>query len=344
MYKLIFFGLVFNMTICYSQNVIEIEQPEITDEIEILFTELRANRDSGFYKGIEILENGLKRAKTDFETYKIVLNLGFLYTKTEQFDKCLDTWLAANKKGICFEFQVSNDPDPFYLSAYKDNKRFTDFIERNDSLLVDISNDAKAEYFVNLPINYDKTKKYPVIIILHGGVGSYYRTFENWQSDLIKNDFISVYPQGQEIKGSFARRYGDSGIDDITMIYTQVIRRYSVDTTSLILAGQSAGGALSLGLANNKLFSKGLLLAFPVKPGDFDIQRAESLKASSVRVFMICGEQDKYFYSGQLELSRLLDSAKVDNKFIKYPNLGHDFPDDFNMQIDQGLKYILDTN
>ena len=43
----------------------------------------------------------------------------------------------------------------------------------------------------------------------------------------------------------------------------------------------------------------------------------------------------------KLALSRLLDSVEVENKFIKYPNLGHRFPDDFRFQIDQGLKYIL---
>lgn len=343
MHKLIFIYLILITHFAYSQNVVEVNKPEIDEEIEILFADFKANRDSGFYKGIEILENGMQKAKTDFAVYKIAINLGFLYTKTEQFDKCLDMWFAASKKGICFNFQMSDNPYPPYLSNYKDNIRFTDFIARNDSLLIEISNNAKAEYFVNLPLMYDKSQKYPVMIILHGGVGSYYRTYMNWQSGLIKTDFISVYPQGRDIKGSFGRRYGDSGIDDITQIYEQVIANYSVDTTSLILAGQSAGGALSLGLINNGLHAKGLLLAFPVKPGDFDMQRAENLKESSMRVVMICGEQDKYFYSGQLELASLLDSARVENKFVNYPNLGHGFPDDFKLQIDQGLIFILDA-
>ena len=182
-----------------------------------------------------------------------------------------------------------------------------------------------------------------MIIILHGGYGSFYKTFEDWQSDFIQNDFIAVYSQGRDVKGSFVRRYGSSGINDINQIFEQVIAKYSVDTTSLILAGQSAGGALSLGLVNNGLFSKGLLLAFPVKPDNFDIQRAEKLRESSVRVFMICGAQDKYFYSGQLELASLLDRAKVENKFVKYPNLGHEFPDDFGHQINQGLLFILNA-
>lgn len=65
MHKLIFLGLIFNVIICYSQNVREVEPPELSDEIEILFTELKASKDTGFYKGIEILENGLKIAQND---------------------------------------------------------------------------------------------------------------------------------------------------------------------------------------------------------------------------------------------------------------------------------------
>jgi len=343
MHKLIFLGLIFNITICHGQNVIEVEQPELNDELEIIFTELKASRDSSFYTGIEILEEGLEQVDDDYGLYKIALNLGFLYTQTKQFGKCLDMWNAANKKGICFDFRVGDNFYPSYLSAYRDNSRFIEFIASNDSLLAALSIDAKADYFVKLPLGYDKSKKYPVIIILHGGVGTYYRTYENWKSDFIDNDFVSVYAQGREIKGSFARGYGKNGISDIEMIYKEVIENYSVDTTSLVLAGQSAGGGLSLRLINNNLLAKGIFLAFPTKPKDFDIQKAKSLQESSVRVVMICGEQDKRFYPGQLEIFRLLDSVEVENKFIKYPNLGHEFPNDFDSQLDQGLNYILDN-
>lgn len=325
----------------FLQNPIEVDKSEITKEIVNLFADLKTNRDSGFYKSIELLEAGIKRTGNNFDTYKISLNLGFFYTKTEQFDTCLDMWFAANRKGICFNFIVGDNSYPSYLSAYKDNSRFADFIKKNDSLLVDISKNEKAKYFVTLPVNYDKAQKYPMIIILHGGFGNYYRTFEDWQSDLIKNIFIAIYPQGREVKSSFISRYGKYGMDDIAMIYKQVIEKYSVDTSSFILAGQSAGGALSLELANNKLKSAGLLLAFPVKPRSFDIQKAERLKEASMCIIMICGEQDKNFYAGQLELSRLLDCAEVENRFIKYSNLGHGFPADFNIQIDRGLNYIL---
>lgn len=300
-----------------------------------------SKKDSGFYTAIDILEHGLKSVDTDFEIYKITFNLGFLYTQTNQFDKCLDMWMSANRQGICYNYHFGNNPSPDYLNSYKGNIRFLEFIRKNDSLLNEISSDPKTEYFVYVPTGYDKSHKYPLVIVMHGGVGNFYRTFENWQSKTIMNKFISVYPQGRYMKDSFFRSYGNERIEDISEIYSQVKNRYSVDTSLVILAGQSAGGALSLGLINGQIQAKGLLLAFPVKPSNFDISRAQRLRNSATRIFMICREQDKSFYPGQVELSTLLDSAKVENRFISYPNLGHEFPENFDYQIDMGLEYIL---
>ena len=342
MHKLFILVLFFNVTVCYPQSVLEADKPFITGDLGMLFSALEANRDSGFYKAIEILENGLNNAKTNYEIYRIAVNLGFLYTKTGQFDKCLDMFDAANRKGICFDFYPGNNPFPPYLSDYKENKRFAGFMIINDSLREVLSANTQAEYFVALPAGYDKSEKYPLLIVLHGGLGNYYGIYENWQSDLVRKSFITVYIQGRELKGSFTFSYGNNGMDDVTKVYHEVIEKYPADTTSVILAGQSAGAELALNLTNSRIPAKGLFLAFPVKPADFDIYRAQMLKKAAVKTYMIFGEQDRQFYPGQSELSNLLDSAKVKNRVIKYPDLGHDFPDDFDKQLDIGLTFLLE--
>lgn len=344
MHKLIIISLLFNVVVSYSQNVREVSKPEMSEYLDSLFSELRSKKDSGFYPAINILEKGLKYANTDYKIHKITFNLGALYTITGQFDKCIDMWLSMNNKGIYYDFQFGDNHFPYYLKAYKGNNRFLNFIQRNDSLRNKLSAESKAEYFVTLPPGYDKSVKYPLIIVLHGGIDNYYSTFENWHTERINNNFIAVYPQGRDIKGSFSRSYGKNGVDDITDIYYQVIKKYSVDTTAVVLAGQSAGGALSFELISGHIKARGLLLAFPVKPGDFNATGAQNLKSTSSRIYMICGELDRDFYQGQLELSNLLNDAKVENVVIKYPNLGHDFPSDFDIQIDKGLTFIMDNS
>lgn len=341
MHKLIIIALILSCSISFPQSVEEVQKPQTSEFIESLFKDLRAKRDSGFSVAVRILEKGLEQAETEYEIHKITLNLSFLYTKTEQFDKCIDMWIWANKQGVCYNFELGKYPEPEYIVLYQDNPRFKRFLNSNDSSLKTISQNSKAQYFVEMPIDFDDSIRYPTVIIMHGGIGSFYNTFQNWQSDLIRNQCIAVYTQGREMKGTIFRSYGSNGLNDIKEIYRQVSNNYPVDMSKVILAGQSAGGAMSLALANGEIKAKGVFLAFPVKPGDFDITQAYQLRNDSTRVYMICGEQDKYFYSGQVELGELLDNAGVDNEFIKYPRLGHRFPKDFTAQVDKGLEFLL---
>ena len=124
----------------------------------------------------------------EYEKYKIIFNLGYLYAATKQYDKSIDMWLSANEEGIIFPFIIKKDNEfPPYLSEYSDNKRFQDFIILNDSLKISAAKNSKAEYFVNLPVNFNPDNKYPLIIILHGGIGNNYATYINWDSKKIKN-------------------------------------------------------------------------------------------------------------------------------------------------------------
>jgi predicted esterase len=325
----------------FGQNIVEVKRFEFSNEFKVTSMKARQYQDSNIYKKIEILEKGLITLKSNYEKYRIIFNtLGPNYTTTKQFDKAIDLWISANKEGIFFPFEYDKDNFwPPYISEYQNNKRFEDFLVINDSLKKSLASNLKAEYFVNLPNNYNPNTKYPMIIILHGGIGDNNMVFEKWDSKVIKNDFISVYPHGCIAEGSYTYRFGQSGMKDLKDIYSQVISKYSVDTSKIILAGQSDGGRLSIQLAYNDIPIKGLFLAFPVIPDDFNDKRAIYLKKRYTKIFVLCGDKDN-FHSGQQHLSKILDNVKVDNKFIIYPDLGHNFPSDFPEQLEKGLLYL----
>jgi predicted esterase len=341
MRKFITLLMIINTCIVFGQNVVEVKRIEFSKEFKETGQKARQYQDSSIYKKIENLENGVITAKSKYEKYRIIFNtLGPNYTSTKQYDKAIDLWIAANRDGIFFPFEYIKDNFwPQYISEYSNNKRFEDFLVTNDSLRKSNDSNLKAEYFVNLPDNYNPNMKYPMIIILHGGSGDNYVIFEKWDSKTLKNNFISVYPHGCIAEGSFSFRFGQSGMDDIKEIYKQVISKYSVDTSKIIIAGQSDGGRLSIQLAYNDIHINGLFLAFPVIPNDFNYKNAFDFKNRNTKIVIVCGENDSFF-SSQQQMSEILDSAKVENKFIKYPNLGHYFPPDFSEQLEKGLIYL----
>lgn len=326
-----------------GQNVTETKPHEFSKAFGETFEKLAQSRDSGYSVAIGIFENGLKNTVSNYEKYRMILNIGFLYTATKQYDKAIDMWNAENREGICLPFVLENMTFPGYLSEYLTNKRFQDFIENNKVLRNKANENSKAEYFVNLPENYNPDRKYPLIIVMHGGFGDNNSTYVNWDSKSIKNEFISVFPQGKEVIGTFTRKFGKTGIEDIKEIYRRVLSEYPVDTSKIILAGQSAGGELAIRLTYNDIPAAGLLLAFPVKPKEFDYTKAVDFKNRNIRIIMMCGEKDEIFYAGQRDMSAILDSAGVENRFISNPDLGHDFPSDFREQIDNRLVFLTDN-
>ena len=328
----------------FGQNTVEVKRVSISNIYKETFENLKLFKDSGFYKGIEIFEKGLAGTTSSYEKYKMILNLGYLYSATKQYEKSIDMWIMANKEGIFFPFDLNDKGYLPYLQEYSGNKQFQKFMFLNDSIKNLANKNPKAEYFVNLPSDYSANIKYPLIIILHGGIGDNNSTYINWDSKSITSGFISVYPQGRQILGSYARKYGLYGIEDIKEIYYHVISKYPVDTSNVILAGQSAGGELAIRLSYKDIPVRGLLLAFPVKPSDFNVNNAKNLTSRNVKVVMICGEKDNRFFPGQQEISTIMDSVKIEHRFITYPDLGHGFPSDFPDQIDKGLLYLTEKN
>ncbi len=340
MKKILLILFIINAQIAIGQNtttVTEVDKPNIPSYLNELIKSLGDNTN----ENVTILEKGLKDAKSDYEKYRIARNLGYYYAEAKQQTKNIEMWNTLNKQEIFLPFSTRSRVIPGYLSSYVENEDFKEFIKNNSKLREKALKNSKAEYFVSLPKNYDVTKSYPLIIILHGGFGDFHSTFTNWKSSELSKNYIAVYPQGSQIIGSYTRRFGSKGIEDITQIYNQVIQKYSVNTEQVILAGQSAGGYLSICIAYESIATKGLLLAFPVKPRDFDLKKAISFKEKGINISMVYGAKDKTFFEGQSEFHKLIDEAKIRNNIILYPDLGHAFPSDFSEQMDKALVYLL---
>jgi len=166
MNKLLMIWLIFNTSIVSGQNVVEQKRIEVSKEFMSIVEKAKLYKDSSIYKKIENLESGLLTLQSKYERYRIIVNtLSGYYTATKQYDKAIDLWIAGNKEGLFFPFDPKDDYYP-YLQEYINNKRFLDFLAMNDTIKNRANVNSKAEYFVNLPINYNVNLKYPIIIIL----------------------------------------------------------------------------------------------------------------------------------------------------------------------------------
>jgi putative tributyrin esterase len=148
---------------------------------------------------------------------------------------------------------------------------------------------------VLIPSDYDPTKRYPVLYLLHGYAGGY----EDWGAKTKLREYVKdipmivVMPDGENswYVNSFTEqneRFEDYLVNDIPH-YVQTM--YSIDTSRQAIAGLSMGGygALMLGLRHPARYgfagSLSGAIAFPRGMNDTTRPAERSLLASLKRAF-----------------------------------------------------------
>jgi len=270
------------------------------------------------------------------------MELSFHYASLNQYDKCFEILKRGQDEGLFYYTRTGDRVFPTYLQELEKFDGYEALMAKNTELM-DAANQHKTfEFMVQLPTDYDKSKTYPLMLIMHGGIGSIPGLQYSYLSEKLQKDFIVAYTQGDVFRGSFSRAY-DFEIWEAPLmnIYQQVISKYAVDTTQIILAGPSAGGyrSLILGL-NNSIPAKGLLLSFAVYPRESDSTLFLNAAERGLKVALLCGEND-WAIQQQKKLGYYMDKYGIRNRFVVFPEEGHGFPENWPYYLDTSLAYLL---
>lgn len=177
-------------------------------------------------------------------------------------------------------------------------------------------------YMVSVPSSFDKTKKYPLVVYLHGSE-SYETNLPNY---VIPEGFIAVSPFGRGTSNAFTR---DNAQEDIAEAIEAVKKDFPIDDTRILLTGFSMGGygvyrtffetpnkyraiaIFSGGPSLGKSYSKGA-------PAPDFMDEKNLIPFKNVPVFIFHGEKDRNVsFAVTKELKDKLEKAgaKVDYAF-----------------------------
>jgi polyhydroxybutyrate depolymerase len=120
-----------------------------------------------------------------------------------------------------------------------------------------VSNYLVRRYQVHLPVKYDNSRSFPLLIALHGRLGTGKKMIKQTDFNRIadREGFIVIYPEG------FKRGWADGrgithadkrGIDDVAFIdklITIFQDKFSIDHGRIYIAGHSNGGFMAQRLA-----------------------------------------------------------------------------------------------
>ncbi len=332
----------------YAQSMLELPYKPLNQEFINLTKTLKEIDKTDSRRYVELCNEALDK----FEDRNIRFNLiywelSFYYSDMEQYDSCLNILKQGQDEGLFYYTRTNSEGRLFppYLKELAKLDGYESFIDKNTALK-DAANQHKSlEFMVQLPTGYTKNKKYPLMLIMHGGIGNISQLQHNYISEKLQKDFIVVYTQGDNYFGSFSRAYGrDNWKAQIKDVYHKIISKYTIDTTQVILAGPSAGGyrSLLLGL-NNSIPSKGLLLSFAVYPRELDSTLFIKAAEKGLKVALLCGEND-WAIQQQKKLGYYFDKYGIKNRFVVFPEEGHGFPDNWPYYLDTSLDFILEED
>jgi len=316
-----------------------------TSKNKITFNSFKALDDSVYmlyqkkqYKdAIDLLENNKEQFNDNL--YDAEWFLFVLYRDNNQYKEALNIISKANDKGFWYGISEST---PFY-SEFQKLENFNSVITKNDNLKQLAQKNAKPLTVVELPKNYTANKKYPLFIALHGYGESVAFFKDFWKSEKIKNEFIIMYPQSSQVASMKGFGWTDKeiGIKEISSAFSDVTSKYSVDNDQIIVGGFSQGGGLSMQISlQNIIPVRGFISLCPIKPEGITITNIVEMNNRNMHGVILTGENDSYL-TIQKEIVSKFDSLQFPCNFIIHENLGHWFPNDISIKIDDAITYIL---
>jgi hypothetical protein len=337
------FVLFFTFNSSMAQEVVELPFQPLDSNFITLVNTLEEIEEADDSKSIDLCINALNQFDDQIIRYNLIYRkLAFYYASLKQYDKCFDILKKGQEEGLYYFIREGNRIYPPFLKELANNSEYESFIEQNKLLKNEANKTANTEYMIQLPDGYNDTKKYPLFLVMHGGIGSIRNLQKYYSSPKLQNDYIVAYFQGSTKQGtssrSFAREKWRSGIKDG---FEQIIQKYPVDTNNVIIAGPSAGGARSILLGlNNIIPSKGLLLSYAVAPRNLDSLVYKESAKRGLKIALLCGEND-WAIKQQKELGYKFDKYGIPNRFVVFPEKGHEFPDNWSYYLDTSLEFIL---
>ena len=271
---------------------------------------------------------------TDIETQTMRVS------KNEQFE----LHLTEARECSSFNRRAMEDDCDYSVAIQAANNTYTVNVHRpgSDGLsnqfqekFWDMGNGKQMTYYLYVPADYDKNKKYPVVVVPHGGgqfavasKDTLVRTAQATAFVKYKKDAIILVPHGNYSDLSFSGTFGWVERDDpqlkttafgdaVYNILMDVCRNYSVDRNRISVAGASMGGIGTMGIvaAHPETYAAAVIAC----PAVFYEKRtvpmkyfADRVKDSGIALWLTHAEADPTINFGVTEdLMTVLDACGV---------------------------------
>jgi predicted esterase len=269
-------------------------------------------------------------------------NLALMYGHLGEYEKGVNVLLNCLEHGFWFGKYAFFNEEAW--GPYKKLKSFQAFIDNNNMLWKEAQKLAKPDLLVVTPEAYEPGKEYPLFVALHGGNSNIANFRKSWTSEKMRKEFIVAFVQSSQIVAMDGYNWTEDielSKREIAEAYQKTIKEYPVLKDKVIVGGFSSGGVAALEvILHNTIPAAGFIALCPAKPESFTVERVREAKKRGVRGTILTTEMDPRL-PDQKSMNEILIAESFPSEFIVTPDIGHWFPEDLDVKIDNAFDFIF---
>lgn len=303
--------------------------PELSDRVFLLYTEGK------YLDALQLVEQNEGRfpehsARTTFWKMCLLSRSGHSEDIISVFQKALDAglWWAENQF-------IDSD-----LDAVRDLPGFKQLVAVSQQKYEEVRAHIKRDQTILLP-EPPESGKYPLLIALHGRNGNKDAHLEHWEVARQRGWLVlSVQSTQPLFSGSYCWDDPALGLADLYSYYDEIRQKYQIDPERVVIAGFSQGSGMGIyAMLSGEIPACGF-----IGIGTF-IDDPEWLtpfagQAGSVRGYFIVGEKD-HTLDRTRAIQKILKEKDIKFGEEVHPELGHEFPADFETSFDKAIKFLF---
>jgi predicted esterase len=225
------------------------------------------------------------------------------------------------------------------LDAVRDLPEFRTLVEASNKKCIEAQAQIGHDRAVLVPD--DVAGELPLLIFLHGRNGDKNYNLEYWNVAR-QRGWLVLSPQSRQAiyPGAYCWDKNEQGLEDVLFDLGEIVKIYKVDHRRIVIAGFSQGGGMAIYAAlSGKVGARGFI-GVGTFIADPDSLIPLASQAQSMRGYFVIGEKD-----------HTLDRIRAIQKILKenhipfgekvFPDLGHEFPPDFEKSFDNAIKFIF---
>jgi predicted esterase len=186
-----------------------------------------------------------------------------------------------------------------------------------------------------------KTGELPLLVALHGRNGNKDSNLEYWEIAR-QRGWLVLSPQSRQAlyQGGYHWDKNEQGLQDILFHLEEILKTYNVDRSRIIVAGFSQGSGMAIyATLSGEIGARGF-----IGVGTF-IAEPDSLiplvkKTQSMRGYFVTGEKDNTLDKARA-IQKILRENNIQFAEEVYPDLGHEFPSNFERTFDNAVEFIF---